>query len=205
MARPVEFDRDEAVASAIRVFARHGYEAASTADLLDGMGISRQSLYGAFGDKRRLFLEALRRYSAGSLAEMTTALRGSGPAPAAIEAGLLVGLGSSDELETGCLGVGSIVEFSRTDPDVNALNDEAAAATVAAFADRIAKGIAAGELAPDLDAEATGRMLLVLRSGLRVAARGGAGTDALRDTVRLALRALVSRSPASRPAAAVRQ
>ncbi len=73
MARPAQFDRNEAVAGAIRVFARHGYEAASTSDLLASMGIGRQSLYGAFGYKRRLFLEELRRYASTSYEEIRDA------------------------------------------------------------------------------------------------------------------------------------
>ncbi|PXA84135.1 TetR family transcriptional regulator [Caulobacter sp. D5] len=193
MARPSEFDRDEAIANAIKVFARHGYEAASTSDLIEGMGIGRQSLYGAFGDKRRLFLEALRRYAAGSLAQMVEALASHDQAADAVEAALLVGLGSSDELESGCLGVGSIVEFSRSDPEVNAINDEAARAVVAAFAGRVQGGIAAGAFDAGLDAEAVARMLLTLRSGLKVAARGGAGEDDLREAARLALRGLAAR------------
>lgn len=192
MARPSEFDRDEAIASAIKVFARHGFEAASTTDLLEGMGIGRQSLYGAFGDKRGLFLEALRRYAASSLAQMREALAAGSPAEG-IEAALLVGLGSSNDLESGCLGVGSVVEFSRSDPEINALNDTASMAVVAAFAARVRDGIEAGELDAGLDPDAAGRMLLVLRSGLKVAARGGASDSELCDAARLALRGLVMR------------
>lgn len=193
MARPSEFDRDEAIASAIKVFARHGFEAASTSDLLEGMGIGRQSLYGAFGDKRRLFLEVLRRYADGSLAQMRDALAGGETALADLEAAVLVGLGSSDDVETGCLGVGSIVEFSRTDPDINAINDAAGVAVMAAFAARVRDGMAAGELDPGLDAETAAQMLLALRSGLKVSARGGADEAQLRETARLALRALARR------------
>lgn len=189
MARPPEFDRDEAIASAIKVFARHGYEAASTSDLLEGMGIGRQSLYGAFGDKRRLFLEALRRYAADSLAQMRAALAG-GTAAEGIEAALLVGLGSSADIETGCLGVGSIIEFSRSDEDVNALNDAASRTVIADFAQRVRDGMASGAFDPDLDAEAAAGMLLALRSGLKVSARGGADEVQLRDIARLGLRAL---------------
>lgn len=189
MARPSEFDRDEAIASAIKVFARHGYEAASTSDLLEGMGIGRQSLYGAFGDKRRLFLEALRRYAADSLAQMRAALSG-GTAAEGIEAALLVGLGSSADIETGCLGVGSIIEFSRSDEDVNALNDAAGRTVIADFAQRVRDGMASGAFDPDLDPEAAAGMLLALRSGLKVSARGGADEVQLRDIARLGLRAL---------------
>lgn len=189
MARPSEFDRDEAIADAIKVFARHGFEAASTNDLIQAMGIGRQSLYGAFGDKRRLFLEALQRYAADSLAQMAQALS-TGTAAEAIEAALLVGLGSSDDVESGCLGVGSIVEFSRTDPEINALNDKAGDVVIAAFAERVRDAVKTKEFDAGLNADAVGQMLLVLRSGLKVAARGGASQEGLRDTVRLVLRAL---------------
>jgi TetR/AcrR family transcriptional repressor of nem operon len=188
MARPLGFDRDEAISSAIRVFARHGFEAASTSDLVGGMGIGRQSLYGAFGDKRGLFLEALRQYAAHSLGQIRGAL--AGPAAEAIEAAVLVGLGSCEDLESGCLGVGSIVEFSRSDPEINAINDEAARLVTEAFAARVRDGIAAGEFDPALNAELAAYMLLVLRSGLKVAARGGASGTDLRDAARLAMRGL---------------
>src|SRR5229473_3240196 len=60
--RPREFDREAALERAIDVFWRHGYEATSVSDLTDAMGINPPSLYAAFGDKEKLFLEAVERY-----------------------------------------------------------------------------------------------------------------------------------------------
>ncbi len=191
MGRPAEFDRDDAVQAAIRVFARHGFAAASTTDLLDGMGIGRQSLYGAFGDKRGLFLEALARYSERSLARMRAAMEAEGSAPAALEAALMIDLGCGADVESGCLGVGSIAEFGRTDADVNALGDRVGAAVVALFADRVRAGVTAGVFRPDLDPDAVGRMLLSLKSGLKVAARGGAAEADVRESARLVLEGLL--------------
>ncbi len=62
MARHKEFDRDEALHKAMEVFWSRGYEAASIQDLVEHMGINRQSLYDTFGDKHALFLQALDRY-----------------------------------------------------------------------------------------------------------------------------------------------
>src|SRR6201986_4496734 len=62
MARHKEFDRDEALQKAMEVFWSRGYEAASIQDLVEHMGINRQSLYDTFGDKHSLFLQALDRY-----------------------------------------------------------------------------------------------------------------------------------------------
>lgn len=62
MARHKEFDRDEALHKAMEVFWSRGYEASSIQDLVEHMGINRQSLYDTFGDKHALFLQALDRY-----------------------------------------------------------------------------------------------------------------------------------------------
>ena len=62
MARRKEFDRDEALHKAMEVFWSRGYEATSVGDLVEHMGINRQSLYDTFGDKHSLYLAALDRY-----------------------------------------------------------------------------------------------------------------------------------------------
>ena len=62
MARHKEFDRDEALHRAMEVFWSRGYEAASIQELVNQMGINRQSLYDTFGDKHALYLKALDRY-----------------------------------------------------------------------------------------------------------------------------------------------
>src|SRR5438552_2002737 len=60
--RPREFDREAALERAIDVFWRHGYEATSVSDLTAAMNINPPSLYAAFGDKEKLFLQAVERY-----------------------------------------------------------------------------------------------------------------------------------------------
>lgn len=62
MSRSKEFDPDAALQQAMELFWEHGYEATSLAQLTDRLGIGRASLYATFGDKRELYLQALRRY-----------------------------------------------------------------------------------------------------------------------------------------------
>ena len=66
--RPREFDIDEALAAALRVFWSKGYEGASLTDLTEAMGITRPSLYAAFGNKEALFRKALDLYEREKLA-----------------------------------------------------------------------------------------------------------------------------------------
>jgi TetR/AcrR family transcriptional repressor of nem operon len=59
MARPTEFNHQQAIDKALLLFWRKGYQATTMSDLVDAMGISRSSFYGAFQDKRTLFLQCL--------------------------------------------------------------------------------------------------------------------------------------------------
>src|SRR6266700_5433476 len=84
MARPKTFDRTQMLDKAIELFWDRGYEATSINDLLDHLGIRRQSLYDTFGDKHTLFLEALKRYDQRNSATIDI-LEGSGSGKEAIE------------------------------------------------------------------------------------------------------------------------
>jgi AcrR family transcriptional regulator len=66
MARPRAFDIDTALDQAVNVFWEHGYEGTSLAQLTEAMGITKSSLYAAFGDKQQLFEKAVQRYDQGA-------------------------------------------------------------------------------------------------------------------------------------------
>jgi TetR/AcrR family transcriptional repressor of nem operon len=192
MARPQEFDHDEALDAAIEVFASHGYEGSSTSELLTRMSIGRQSLYGAFGDKRSLFLRALERYNAASIAEFIAALGSKRNRLEALEAALLAFARPGAQPDAGCLGVGSITEFGRSDADINAINDASARTLLTALTTHLRAGVSGGEL-DDVDPQEAAEFLLAVRVGVKVAARSGARLKELRATVRVALRSLQAR------------
>jgi len=72
--RPREFDLEEALDKAIDVFWRHGYGGTSLSDLTEAMGISRPSLYSAFGNKEQTFKAAVERYAHIDMAYVNDAL-----------------------------------------------------------------------------------------------------------------------------------
>src|SRR6201992_3293296 len=110
MGRPREFDTETALDLALHVFWRKGYEGASMADLTEAMGITKPSLYAAFGNKEALFCKTLDLYEREKLAYVGQAL--AKPTARAVAEHMLRG---SVENQTssceprGCLGVISSV------------------------------------------------------------------------------------------------
>ncbi len=60
--RQKEFDKAEALASAMQVFWRKGYLGASLSDLCEAMGINKPSMYATYGNKEALFVAATDHY-----------------------------------------------------------------------------------------------------------------------------------------------
>lgn len=164
----------------MEVFWAKGFAATSTEELLSAMGIGRQSLYNAFGDKRQLYLEALRSYQR----EITSAHLSRLSAPASSLDGirdLLIGLAPADDkLRTlGCMGVGSVAEFGSTDPELVAMREKVSPVLQARLVARLEEGQAAGEINPALDPAQAAAFVQVTMAGLQVAARGGAAAAEL--------------------------
>ncbi|MGW6443215.1 TetR/AcrR family transcriptional regulator [Lentzea sp. NPDC055074] len=182
MARPREFDRDEALRKATRVFWDKGYAATSTDHLLKEMGIGRQSLYNAFGDKRKLYLEVLASYQDTTVAGHVRRLTGEESPIEGIRQ-LLAGVAAEDDevRALGCLGVGSVSEFGSTDPELARMRDRTNRILTEEVSTRVRAGQAAGEIDESVDvASATGFVLLTM-TGLQLSARAGADVASIRQ------------------------
>ncbi len=92
MARPREFEIDTAVAAAMDVFWTYGYEETSLPQLLEGMSLSRGSLYKAFADKRSLFFAVLKRYETDAVSPAVSLLTDSGISDGAERIEILFGM-----------------------------------------------------------------------------------------------------------------
>ena len=189
MARTKEFDRDEALQTAVTVFADAGFEGTSTDVLLKRMGISRQSMYDTFGDKHALYLAALRLYGSSSVSDIIASMQGHSSAREKLEAGLK-NFVERPSPQSDCLGVSSICEFGTSDPDISTINGGAADRLTAAFARIVEEGKAAGEFSADIDPQAAAEFLATTLSGLKVAARGGSPRSSLHQIIQMALRSL---------------
>jgi AcrR family transcriptional regulator len=191
MARPKEFEDEAALEQAIEVFSAHGYEGTSTDELLRVMGISRQSMYNTFGDKKRLYLEALRRYIASSVSEQIRALRAHASPLKGIEA--LVDLAVSRAVadpDPKCLGISAICEFGRSDSEVTIITEVASKTLLSALERRIAEAKAEGEIGKGVSPQTAAQFLSAMLAGIKIAARAGATEGNLHGIARTALRGI---------------
>lgn len=186
--RPRSFDRDEALASALRVFWTQGYADTSMADLTEAMGINSPSLYAAFGSKEQLFREAVRLYEESNSGVLCDAMA-SATAREAIEAVLLATAGAAEvqDRPTGCLVVLSAAHPDALPPaacdDIRNIREGA----LAAIEDRLRKGRDVGEITPEADLAAMAAFYATVQQGMAFRARNGATADELRGTARAAM------------------
>ena len=188
--RPLSFDRDAALEQAMLTFWRHGYETTSIVDLTTAMGITAPSLYAAFGDKKRLFLEAAERY-AGDRDATARTIDG---APSAYEAAraLLTGAAvgyTGDGTPRGCLLASATASGSASSGDVQAAIADIRAFIAGCLRERVERDVASGALPSATDVVAVVGLVMAVAQGMSVLARDGSSRDALLAIVDAALAA----------------
>ncbi len=168
-----QFDVDEALTRAMQAFWARGYEATSMQDLVAQTGINRASIYATFGDKRSLFLQALRHYDATHRERWLAALaEANGPKEAILAAFEdAIRYAIQDGGRDGCFLVNSALERSPHDPEVAAIVAEGFKETEGFFRRRIQAAQRRGAIPKSVNATETARALLSLFIGLRVLSR----------------------------------
>lgn len=179
--RPREFDTEVALAAALRVFWTKGYDSASLNDLTEAMGITRPSLYAAFGNKEDLFKSALDLYEREKLAYIGEAL--AAPTAREVAANLLSGaIATISEGECrGCMGVIATITCGTEDQSIRSHLDRIGRDSRSALVARMQRGIDAGEFPPGTDAEVTTQYLMTVLRGLSVQAQAGLSLEELRQ------------------------
>ena len=187
--RPRAFDRDEALHTAMDVFWRRGYQAASISVLAQEMGIGSPSLYAAFGSKAQLFCEAADLYRRAEGAAADHALAHGGTARESVAAMLRanVELFTPVDGPRGCL-LTRATATAGDDATVQAYLREVARERVAAVEARLAQARRDGEWLPTTDERALAEYVDVVLQGLAVRASEGAPRSALLAAVDRAMR-----------------
>ena len=199
--RPLSFDRDAALQQAMLTFWRHGYETTSIVDLTTAMGVTAPSLYTAFGDKKRLFLEAAHRY-AGDPEVIARAIDG---APAAYDAAreMLTAAATAytgDTTPKGCLLASATASGSASSAEVQRAVANIRQRIEACLRARIERDVSANVLPPGTNAVALAGVIMAVIQGMSVLARDGTARAALLAIAEQTLRAWPAKSHASHQA-----
>jgi TetR/AcrR family transcriptional repressor of nem operon len=188
MARPRLFDRDTVLRRAMEVFHDRGFAAASMDDLLAAMKIGRQSLYDSFGDKQRLYHEAVALYQRDSVSAHIERLRAPASPMAGVEA-MLLGLIPEDRTarERCCLGISAVAEFGVADAELVRLRAASGATLNKALVERLEAARGCGELPETRDIGTTASFIATTMQGLQVGARAGRTRRDLLGVIRFTL------------------
>src|SRR5579863_4864807 len=172
--RPRAFEPETALTQAMDVFWKDGFAATSLDDLSAATGLNRPSLYGAFGDKRALYLQAYRQYRKQTGEAFAPLFGAREPLRAKLKRILLAALDlylSGAEGPRGCFTVLSSASDAIADPEIHAVVAEAIDGADRAFGRLFAGAREAGELPANADPRRLARMASATLHTLSIRAR----------------------------------
>lgn len=194
--RPLQFDPDSALESAMQLFWTQGYEHTSMQDLLNAMNLSKSSLYQAFGGKQQLFRQCMARYTDVLAGRLRQGLAGAPSGHRFIEGFLytvlddLGGDAAGGARRRGCMVMNAASEFAQNEADIArdvASSIERFRGVLQAAVERAQRE---GDIPPGRDARQLANYLVSSMSGLKNQAKAGADADTLKGIVETVLRAL---------------
>lgn len=192
MARTKDFDENEVLTKAIQLFWHKGYNATSMQDLVDGLGISRSSLYDTYSDKHTLFLKALESYQQAGNAKINEIINQSNSAKETVIK--LMELATNDlvgdKQQKGCFLVNAEVEVAPHDQQVSKLVCQNERQMETAFFQVIKKGQESGEIKNIQDALVLAKFIFNAMKGMQVTAKTSADATNFGNIIRLTVAVL---------------
>ena len=190
--RPRQFDPAEALTKARDTFWAAGYQATSLDRLSEATGLKRPSLYGAFGDKQALYVALLRAYRETSLANVRRILDQAATLREGLSAVYAAALDLYAPNAQGCFVLNTAPSEAQTDAAVRDELNQVTQDLDRAFADRIARARAEGDIDGAVDPVERGRLVMAVLHSLSVRARAGEPRAALEAFARSGVDLLLS-------------
>ena len=159
-----------------------GYEATSMADLCNCTGLHKGSLYQAFGDKHKLFMNALKHYADTEFREVAAvAFQSASPLEnirAAVDK-IMEDAGS----QKGCMMINSMVELAPHDPEVRTALQGFATQRIRVMADLIGKAQEMGEISSKMEPKKLAQQLMMALAGGAALVKGFVPAEDIRSAL----------------------
>jgi TetR/AcrR family transcriptional regulator, copper-responsive repressor len=188
--RPRAYEPDVALGKALDLFRSSGFSATSLDDLSAATGMNRPSLYGAFGDKRELYIKSHRRYRDDARALMRDIFRNEMPLRQRLQRIYATALDiylSGESGPRGCFTVMTAASEAIADPDIRAMVLEGVSELDKAFAVCFRKAKENGELTASADPLALAQLASATLHTLAIRARARVPRKELESIVKGAL------------------
>ncbi|KOQ24017.1 TetR/AcrR family transcriptional regulator [Achromobacter xylosoxidans] len=187
--RPRAFDRDNALLAAMRTFWTQGYEGTSIQDLVAAMGVNKPSLYATFGCKEEIFREAVELYDRLEGRATSHSLANAPTAREAVETMLRANARAYvvQDGPRGCMIVLSSLLGAPENESVRAFLASNRLHGETLLRERLAQGIAQGDLTATADIAQLAAFYTTVLEGLSIQARDGAGVDKLNQIIDAAM------------------
>ena len=193
--RPRAYQPEIALGKALDLFRKDGFAATSLDDLSAATGMNRPSLYGAFGDKRELYLKSYERYRADARAAMVDIFKDELPIRERLQRIYTVALDiylSGEDGPRGCFTVMTAASEAVSDPDIRAMVLEGFAELDKAFAACFRIAREKGELAKSADPVVLAQLASATIHTIAIRARARVPRKELEAIVKGAIDVMVS-------------
>jgi AcrR family transcriptional regulator len=188
--RPRAYEPEIALGKALDLFRKDGFAATSLDDLSAATGMNRPSLYGAFGDKRELYIKSYARYRADARAAMIEIFRGEVPVRerlTRIYAAALDIYLSGESGPRGCFTVMTAASEAVADPEIRAMVLEGFSELDKAFASCFRRAKEKGELPPSADPVVLAQLASATIHTIAIRSRAGVPRKELETIVKGAI------------------
>jgi TetR/AcrR family transcriptional regulator, copper-responsive repressor len=188
--RPRAYEPNLALGKALELFRKGGFAATSLDDLSAATGMNRPSLYGAFGDKRELYIKSYQRYRDDARAATSEIFRQEMPIRKRLERIYGVALDiyfAGDSGPNGCFTVMTAGSEAVADPDIRAMVLDALSELDKAFARCFGRAAEKGELREGADPAVLGQLASATLHTIAIRSRAGVPRKELETLVSGAL------------------
>ena len=191
--KPLSFDRSKVLEKAMELFWANGYEATGITELLECMGIQRQSFYNSFESKQQVFAEALDLYGSTMLMKVRELLAGSGNPIKKIERVFKFWEGMmKDHAGCGCLVANSVAEFGTSEKMISEVLRSNLGRLEETLYGAFKEAVDGGSLPAERDPRALARTMVAFAQGMALLSKTGMSQQAQRDVMKTTQRALLS-------------